>query len=79
MSVSVTKGKWGIVVMTVSWRQLCVSMIWEGLFICSDLGTGVPSDAGSVSSELLMCSGCVHSLLILFLVDMCLEAIDVCI
>ena len=34
---------------------------------------------GSISSELLVCSGGVHSILLLPLVDRCLETIDVCI
>ena len=34
---------------------------------------------GSLSSELLMCSGGVHSILLLPLVARCLETIDVCI
>ena len=34
---------------------------------------------GSISSELLMCSGSVRSILLLPLVAMCLETIDVCI
>ena len=43
----------GIVVIDVFWRPLCV---WfeEGRFICSELGEGATSDAGSISSELLM-------------------------
>ena len=34
---------------------------------------------GSISSALLMCSGGVHSILLLPLVAKCLETIDVCI
>ena len=34
---------------------------------------------GSLSSELLMCGGCVRSILSLTLVARCLETIDVCI
>ena len=34
---------------------------------------------GSISSELLMCGGGVHSILLLPLVARCLEIIDVCI
>ena len=34
---------------------------------------------GSISSELLMCGGGVHSILLLHLVARCLEPIDVCI
>ena len=36
------------------------------------------SDAGSISSELVMCGGCVRSILLLPLVASCLETIDVC-
>ena len=34
---------------------------------------------GSISSELLMCGGGVHSILLLFLVARCVETLDVCI
>ena len=34
---------------------------------------------GSISSDLLMCGGCVRSILLLHLVARCLETIDVCI
>ena len=34
---------------------------------------------GSVSSELLMCGGGAHSILLLPLVARCLESIDICI
>ena len=34
---------------------------------------------GSISSELLMCGGGVRSILLLPLVDICLETLDVCI
>ena len=34
---------------------------------------------GSISSELLVCGGCVRSILLLPLVARCLETIDVCI
>ena len=34
---------------------------------------------GSISSELIMCGGCVRSILLLPLVARCLETIDVCI
>ena len=37
------------------------------------------SEAGSISSELLMCGGGVRSILLLPLVARCLETIDVCI
>ena len=34
---------------------------------------------GRISSELIMCGGCVHSILLSTLVARCLETIDVCI
>ena len=34
---------------------------------------------GSISSELLMCGGGVHTILLLLLVASCLETVDVCI
>ena len=34
---------------------------------------------GSISSELLMCGGCVRSILLLSLVARCIETIDICI
>ena len=36
----------GIVVMDVFWCRLCISMIREGRFICSELGKDAMSDAG---------------------------------
>ena len=45
----------------------------------NDLGKGATSEAGSISLELLMCSGGVHSILLLPPVTRCLETIDVCI
>ena len=47
--------------------------------VCSELSKGVTSEAGSLSSELLMCGGGVRSILLLPLVARCLETIDVCI
>ena len=41
-----------------------------------DLRKGATSKAGSISLELLMCSGCVRSILLL---PRCIETIDVCI
>ena len=35
--------------------------------------------AGSLSSELIVCGGGVHSILLLLLLAICLETIDVCI
>ena len=43
------------------------------------LGKGATSEAGSISSELLMCGGGVRSVLLLPLVARCLETIYVCI
>ena len=40
---------------------------------------GAPNEAGTISSELLMCGGGVHSILLLPLVARCLETIYVCI
>ena len=39
---------------------------------------GVTSDAGSISSKLLMCGGGVRSILSLPFLARCLETIDVC-
>ena len=48
--------------------------------MCSELGKGATSEVGKyLSSELLMCGGGVHSILLLPLVARCLETIDVCI
>ena len=35
----------GGIVMDVSWRLLCVSMISERVFICSELGNGATGEA----------------------------------
>ena len=51
----------------------------EGRFICSELGKGATSETGSIYSQLLICGGGVHSMLLLPLVVRCLETIDVCI
>ena len=51
----------------------------EGLFICSDLCKCPTSEAGSLSSELLMGGRYVLSILLLPLVARCLETLDVCI
>ena len=48
-------------------------------FISSDLGKGATSEAGSLSSEMLMCGGGVFSIVLLPIVTICLETIDVCI
>ena len=42
------------------------------------MGNGATSDAGSISSELLMCGGDVRIILLLSLVARCIETIDVC-
>ena len=47
-------------------------------FICSELGKGATSEAGSISSELLMCGGGVRSILLLSLVARCIETRGVC-
>ena len=49
------------------------------MIICSELGNGVTSEPGSISSEMLMCGGGMDSILLLSLVASCLETIDVCI
>ena len=49
------------------------------MIICSELGKGATSCAGSVSAELIMCGGGVRSILLLSLMARCLETIDVCI
>ena len=54
-------------------------MCFEGIFVCSELGKGAASEAGEVSSELIMCGGSVRSILLLPLVARCLETIYVCI
>ena len=59
------------------WHRLCVSMILGKE--SSELGKGVTSDAGSISSELLMCVGGVSSILLLSIVPRCLDTIDLCI
>ena len=60
-------------VMDVIWRRPCVSMIREGRFVYSELSKGATSEAGCISSELLMCGGGVRSILFLPLVARCLE------
>ena len=46
---------------------------------CSELGKGATSEAGRISSELLMCGGGVRSIWLLPLVAKCIETINVCI
>ena len=48
-------------------------------FVCSELGKGATSEAGKISSELLVYGGGVRSILLLPLVARCLETMDVCI
>ena len=43
----------------------------------AQLGKGATSEAGSISSELLMCGGSVHIILLLPPVPRCLETTDV--
>ena len=47
--------------------------------MCAEFGKGSTSDAGSISSELLICGGGVLSILLLPLVAKGIETIDVCI
>ena len=47
--------------------------------VCSGLGKNATSEAGSLSSELLVCGGGVRSILLLPLVARCLDTIYVCI
>ena len=49
--------------MDVLASTLCKYELRKGYFICSDLGKGATSDAGSISSELLMCGGGERSIL----------------
>ena len=67
-----------IMVMNVIWCRLCVSMIWrtDDLFFRTRVQR---VRRGSISSNLLMCGGGVRIILLLPLVDMCLETIDICI
>ena len=58
---------------------LCKYDLRKGWFICSGLGEGAMSEAGSISSELLMCGGGARSILLLALVARFLETLDVCI
>ena len=46
--------------------------------MCSELGKGLTSEAGSISSEPVMCGGVVHIILLFYLVARCLKIIDVC-
>ena len=45
--------------------------------MCSELGKGATSEAGSISSKLLTCGG-VCSILLLPLVARCIETTDIC-
>ena len=38
--------KGDIVVMDVIWRRLCISIILESWYICSELGKGATNEAG---------------------------------
>ena len=66
-------------VMDVFWRRLCVSMIEKGDLSVLSWAWVRRVRRGSLSSELLVCCGGVRSILLLPLVDRCLETIDVCI
>ena len=67
-------------VMDVIWCPLCVNLILRkgDLFVLSCTSVRRVR-RGSISSELLICSGGVRSILLLPLVARCLETIDVCI
>ena len=58
---------------------LCKYDFRNGDLFVLRLGKGATGEAGSLSSELLMCGGGVRSILLLPLVARCLETIDVCI
>ena len=60
------------------WLTLCKYDLKHTTF-CSELGKDATSEAGSISSEMLMCGEGMHSILLLPLVARCLETIDVCI
>ena len=65
------KGGGCIVVMDVIWRRLCKCDFMMGdLFVLR---------WASISSELLMCGGGVHSIWLLPLMAICLDTINVCI
>ena len=58
---------------------ICLDVFAMDLFSVVE-GARVRRDVrGSISSELLICGGGVHSILLLPLVDICLETKDVCI
>ena len=72
---------WGIVVMYVFWRRLCVRMIWRREIYLFWVGKGCDEWCGSVSSELLMCGGGACSILLLLLVprnNRCMHMAHVC-
>ena len=65
--------------MGVFWRRLCMyDLKKDDLFVLSCASVRRVR-RGSFSSELLMCGGGVHSILLLPLVAKCLETIDLCI
>ena len=57
---------------------LCKYDLRKG-YLFVELGKGATSEAGSISSELLVCGGGVRSILLLPLVARCLDTIYVCI
>ena len=65
--------------MDVIWRRLCVCIILGKVIFVLSWARVRRVRRGSISSELLMCGGGVRSILLLLLVDRCLETIDVCI
>ena len=66
-------------VMDVIWRRLCKYDLRQGNLFFLSWAKVRRVRRRSISSELLMCSGGVRSILLLPLVARCLETIDVCI
>ena len=65
-------------VMDVIWRRLCVNMIYGRGDLCVLSWPRVRGVMrGGISSELLMCGGGVHSILLLPLVARCIETMYV--
>ena len=58
---------------------LCKYDFEEGRIVCSELGKGATSEAGSLSSGLIVCGGGGRNIMLLPLVARCIETIDVCI
>ena len=66
-------------VINVSWRRLCVSMIRKRVCNCSALGRDATSEAGKYLFRAANVWWSVHIIVLLPLVARCLETIDVCI